>query len=349
MRAVNDVAAPTVSARAAELGRMQHPGIQTLSAGSTVGALPVVEIASPAAVRVRVAVDPGAAATDVRRITLWSDDNAWRRVLPVVPATQVQMPHDSRLPTGLPVAVRCTVQPGGRWAQPTQQEFVTDHDRDVVFRLEPPPTPGDTTEVVINTVGPYGNVVPAMSSSEYEDVERIIEPLGVTLDRRETGPALRLERFERSDRLREVAFDIAEAINESTPSDIGAVVRGIDGADVVTSLELEVTRTSARRLGGLLEDEQVVEIGISLDLHVVSAPYRRPGGLGFVVSHGAGLRGPQAAHSLALVHWAVSTQPSKEGPAPARRRRRSQFCNRPGGRAGDQPLTIASVFRPGRR
>ena len=42
----------------------------------------------------------------------------------------------------------------------------------------------------------------------------------------------------------------------------------------------------------------------------------------------AGLRGPQAARSLAPIHAAASTQPSKHRLAPPRRRRRSQFCNR---------------------
>ena len=43
----------------------------------------------------------------------------------------------------------------------------------------------------------------------------------------------------------------------------------------------------------------------------------------------AGLRGPQAAPSLAPIHAAASTQPSKQTSAPARRRRRSKFCNCP--------------------
>src|SRR5450755_3030910 len=56
----------------------------------------------------------------------------------------------------------------------------------------------------------------------------------------------------------------------------------------------------------------------------------------------AGLRGPLAAPPLAPIHSAASSQLSKQTSAPARRRRRSQFCNRPEARvsAGSKPQLL---------
>jgi hypothetical protein len=53
-------------------------------------------------------------------------------------------------------------------------------------------------------------------------------------------------------------------------------------------------------------------------------PFRRSGGLGFLVSHSAGVRGPPVA--LAPSHWAASTLRSKPASPPARR---LHFCKSP--------------------
>lgn len=261
-RAILDVVAPTVTQRARDLGRMQRPSLQIKSAGPTSRTLPIVEISPARLARVRVTVDPAEAANDIKKLMLWSDDNAWRRELPAPPAQTVHMPHESTLPVDLRIAVRCTAQDVSGWVQPPYQEFVTDHDRDIVFRLESPASPSDDATVVVNTVGPQGDILPAMTSLAYSSVERLLEDVGdgISLVRRETGPVLRA-RAEHADLMRDVALDIAELINLYTPADVGAVVSGFDAAEVATLLVMRLTRASARRLGGLLENEPVVDVG----------------------------------------------------------------------------------------
>jgi hypothetical protein len=73
---------------------------------------------------------------------------------------------------------------------------------------------------------------------------------------------------------------------------------------------------------------------------------------GVAVSQELGCARPLGAPSLAPIHSGASAQPSKRACAPARRRRRSQFCNRPmAGASGSTyavPMTTRSRTRPRR-
>jgi hypothetical protein len=263
-RAVRDVCAPTVSTIVAKLGRTQQPGIQMLSMGATPRTLPVVRIGSSAVANVRVMVRPPAASDQVARLHLWSDSNIFSRRLPVPPAVKVTVPYASRLPRGLPVAVRCTVEPAGGWAQPSQQEFVTDMDRDVVFELEQPQPPAATAEVVVNTIDAHGDVVSGVSDIAYSRIDEVLadSALNIDVERHETGPVLRSRSLSRT-RMWDAATEIARTIGRNTPAAIGAVVRQVDAAQIQPAVQLRITAAHARQLGGLLQHEAVVEVGDS--------------------------------------------------------------------------------------
>jgi len=274
-RAVRDVCAPTVTSIAAGLGRVQQPGIQMLSMGAAPRTLPAVRLASNGAARVRVIVHPEGASGQVVRLQMWSDSNIFNRRLPVPPDVKVTVPHASRLPSGLPVAIRCTLEAAGGWAQPAQQEFVVDEDRDVIFYLEAPAPPTAAVEVTIETTGRGGQVVSGMSSAAYERIEELITDAGpgIELERHETGPTLR-SLFVSEPEMWDLAQDVASAINEHTGSEVGAVMHGLDAAEIASAVELPITAVAARRLGGLLEYQPVVEVGERrLSLHqLVDAP-----------------------------------------------------------------------------
>jgi hypothetical protein len=270
-RAVLDVAAPIVTRRAAQLGRRQRPGLQVLSPGPTPAKMTVVEIPATSTARVSVWVHPVDALADVQKITLFSDDNSWRRVAPTPPAATVHVPVESTLPTGLAFAARCTIRPGTSWSQPPQQEFITAQDRDVRFSLERPPAempPHAAVQTTVTTVGPDGQVVSAMSPHAYRQVEDILEDAGadIVLEQHQTGPVLRTTASRRAE-LRAVTLRIARQLNRHFPVEIATVVYDVDTRGLTTSISIPLTAAAARRLGGLLIDQPVLSVGdIALSL-----------------------------------------------------------------------------------
>lgn len=269
-RAVRDVVAPTVTERAAQLGRRQRPGLQVLSPGPAPARMTIVEIPATSTARVSVWIDPVHALADVQKITLFSDDNSWRRVAPTPPAATVQVPVESTLPTGLAFAARCTVRPGSSWSQPPQQEFITAQDREVRFSLDPRPAglaPYSRIQATVNTVGPDGQVVGAMSPDAYQQVEDILADTGadIGLARHETGPVL-WTTVARGGELRATTLRVARMLNSYFP-DIWTVIRNVDIQGLTTSISIPLTAAAARRLGGLQIDQPVVSVGdIALSL-----------------------------------------------------------------------------------
>jgi hypothetical protein len=263
VRGVRDVVAPTVTAEAAAEGRQQQPGMQVLSDGPTPSVITIAEITPAATARVRVEVHPGAAAPDLAQLMLWADNAAWMRRLPVPPAPVVQVPYDSVLPTGLHVAVHCTVRAHDRWVQPGLQTFVTETDRDVFIRLEPPtPAPQPESVVEVKTVGPLGQLVGGMTAAAYDHVEDVLGEAGANfkLERHETGPVLR-GRPEQSDLIGRLGLRLARTINDYTEADVGVAVRGADLGELRAALTLPMTPDSVRELTGLLMYEDVITVG----------------------------------------------------------------------------------------
>ncbi|PWW25197.1 hypothetical protein JD79_04395 [Geodermatophilus normandii] len=277
-QAVTKVVAPTVTQIAKQQRRDQSPGYQMLSEGATPPALPVVEIVPTRRARVRVTVDPADAAADVKQLMLWSDDTAWRRELPIPPSKSVQVPYESVIPAGLPVAVRCRVPAGGRWAQPAQEEFVADRDFEVLFQLEPPAPPpaGPDTVVSVQTVGSGGDVIGGMSAAAYKAVEQLLtgNQANVSLVRHESGPVLHSHPgFLAS--LAPLAYRMADAINRTTSRDVGVVVRHPATTPLSTAVALPLTEAASKRLAGLLVHEDVVSMcdqHLSLD-RLVWSPF----------------------------------------------------------------------------
>lgn len=259
-RAVVDVVAPTVSKEAAAEGRLQQPGIQVLSDGPTPPVLAVAEITPPAAARVRVEVRPDAAVGDLTQLQLWADNATWRRRLPIPPEPVVRVPYESMLPVGLQVAVRCRVGPDGKWSQ---QEFVAEKDRDVVFELEPPPSAAQPESVVeVQTVGSLGHVVPGMTDTAYQHVATVLGEIGtgIVLEPHETGPVLRSSPHLRA-WMPQVAQRIAQTINRYTDDNVSVVIRGADLGAPETAVGMPLTFDEARELAGLLMDDDVITMG----------------------------------------------------------------------------------------
>lgn len=276
-RAVNDVVAPCVTARVPR----QHPGFQPLGAVSTPSVLPIVELVPESTARVRVLVDPGTAVGGVRRITLWSESNAWRCTQPRAPQTTAPAVFETLLPAGLDVVARCAVLPGGAWMQPALQEFVADGEQDIVFSLTAqPPLPADVEEVALDTVSLEGADTPAMTLAAEQEVMRALESEDLTFSFDAAKSADLTVRFRRNGPVlhatgaRHITLDdlssrVARRLDTVLPSQVTVRVRPTRRRNAKptppaamperpTSLRFGLTLADARRLGGFLLDEPVV-------------------------------------------------------------------------------------------
>ena len=273
-RAMNDIVGPAVT----EAAPRQNPGFQSMGTGQVPGVLPIVELEPTGTARVSVRVDPEVAVSGVRRISLWSDTNVWRRVLPKPPASQVPPRFESILPIGLDVVARCVVSDGGGWVMPPQHEFVADHDRDIVFALrtgDPEPPSPASSQARIECIGSDGEVLEAMTESTYAELARALdeEPIAVAFDanpvtipdfvvRSEPSGAV-LEAISGSEGLLEqLTRRVASRLDRALPPDVTTRIRTMPGAN--TSLvRVPITPAEAVRLGGLIQAQPILTIANS--------------------------------------------------------------------------------------
>jgi hypothetical protein len=92
-----------------------------------------------------------------------------------------------------------------------------------------------------------------------DDLLRPFQPT-VSLERHETGPILR-SLWQLRDQLGPLTYRVADAINRSTPTAVGVVVRSADLAPPLTTVALPLTAEAARGLAGLLVNDDVVGVG----------------------------------------------------------------------------------------
>jgi hypothetical protein len=143
----------------AQRGQTQHPGIFT-SSGSNLGDEDAIlyRMAPPATGKIRVLVEPTAAAPYLQSIRVACIDYYWERQLPFPPGAELSLPTELQLPLKTTIEPSCVPQLDAPWEfEPAGRIKLDTNTLDVPLRLHeliPPPPPdygtgsgtGDTGE-----------------------------------------------------------------------------------------------------------------------------------------------------------------------------------------------------------
>lgn len=97
--------------------------------------IPIFDLVPERTARLQVLVDPATAADEVKAITLWSAETAWRRDVPVPPGTDLALPIIATLPVTTVVSGQCRLKSD---SSTQYRDVKVDDDRSMVFKLSGP-------------------------------------------------------------------------------------------------------------------------------------------------------------------------------------------------------------------